>query len=120
MDLLPRQCPNCHDEIWAVLKCLGAAVSFVMKDRYLLSPQSPRLDCQTLASRITVAADSRIRKLKMASSAAPANPKGADCSKKFSKHRTAALTISAHASVFPDAQMNTTASRTAAGASALD
>lgn len=89
----------------AVLKCLGAAVSFVMKDTSLVPSH---LDCQTLPSRITVAADSRIRKRKMASSAAPANPKGVDCSTKFSTHRTAALTTSAYASVFPDAQMNTT------------
>lgn len=118
MDLLPRQRPNCHDEIWAVLKCLGAAVIFVMKDTF--SPQSSRLDCQTLSSRITVAADSRIRKLKMTSSAAPANPKGAGCSLKLSKHRATALTTSAYASVFPDARMNTTASSTAAGESAPD
>lgn len=90
-------------------------------ERYLLSPQSPRLDCQTLTARITVAVDSRIRKLKTASSTAPANSKGVDCSMKFSKHRAAALTPSAYASVFPDAQMNTTASWTAAaGESAPD
>ena len=45
-------------------------------ERYLLSPQSPRLDCQTLTARITVAVDSRIRKLKMARSTAQANSKG--------------------------------------------